>query len=573
MLLPLEKVVVWKARATPGERIIPAHLKLAILSRGRILVPAANVKWLLELAVQNGATWPQRLQADLAQIIPKVPVTIELFFNQRPTMTEDQIDTTLQAYLALRHKQHLPQCHLLLFAWGTNAKRRQLEQLLGVDFTRLYSRPRVRVGPNEDHRYILLAYACLPAQITRFIAPEPKTPVAPPPPTQRMPPLAGLTSVTTERNLRKGPTTSSESLGEQTGHAIGVRVLDKAEKDDFVWYQIELGSDLAVKQGGKPAVLPAGTVCWLVNDGLDYVAAPWDFFRHQLIQFENENAQLSLDDRITKLRQISHRKNIPFDVVIGTGPGSVYLDDRQFDPRDWQILKDYQAVRAPDGRIVDLHHLVVGLDVLHRQERGVTFSTIFIGTNYAAATWSGDLGSAAAEMTLKQGKLWEKRNPKATFSERADYYMRTRAAEWDLLGDLDAWGITALRTPERPTIDALVASYYENTTPGGQRTLVEVRRQSVELFLAHYGFTYEYARDISDYPVLPKQSTPARRIRSETDLFGRMWLFFREPIRLASRDENKKRPAGQDVAAMAQQFLFWLEYAAIEHGAEVAATP
>jgi hypothetical protein len=138
---------------------------------------------------------------------------------------------------------------------------------------------------------------------------------------------------------------------------------------------------------------------------------------------------------------------------------------------------------------------------------------------------------------------------------------------------VDAWGINASRTPERPTIDALVASYYENTTPGGQRTLVAARKESLELFLTHYGFAYEYARDIVNYPVFTKQSKPVRRVLSEIMSFGQTWLLGRQPLRLASRNESAKRPASQDVAAMLQLFLYWLEYATIEHGAEVVAIP
>jgi hypothetical protein len=384
-----------------------------------------------------------------------------------------------------------------------------------------------------------------------------------------LPPLEGLTSVSAERNLRTDPRTDAKSLGEQIGHSISVLVLDKAEGEKFLWFQIELLSPLSVNQGGKPAVLPKGTQCWVVSDGLDQVTAPWDFFRYQLIQLEKDQGALGLDDRITKLRQMSHSRKVPFDAVIETKPGSVYLEDLPFVPKKWQLLRDYQAVRAPDGRIVDVHHLLVGLDVLHRPERDVVYLTFPIGTNYAAATWAGDLGAGAADMTLRFGVNWEKRNPRATAAERADYYFSTRAAEWDLLADVDAWGIQALRTPNSQTIDALLATYYQETTPGGFRTLTVGRRGALERFLAHYGFTYEYAK--ARYPALTKQSDPVRRVLRAIELFGRIWLFNRDPARLTSRDESKKRPAPEDVTAMTTLFLYWLEYQTIENGAEVVA--
>jgi hypothetical protein len=60
-------------------------------------------------------------------------------------------------------------------------------------------------------------------------------------------------------------------------------------------------------------------------------------------------------------------------------------------------------------------------------------------------------------------------------------------------------------------------------------------------------------------------------MRNEIILFGRICIFSREPYHLAWRDEEQKRRAGQDVSAMTLQFLDWLEYTAIESGAEVVA--
>jgi hypothetical protein len=229
---PLDNVVVWNQRVTPGNRVIPPHLKLAILSRGRIALPPQNIKWMLDEAVDRGSTWPTRLPADLATLFPELPVTIELFLNQRPAMTLDEINQTLTAYLSLRRQRHLPECFRLLFSWQSHGKRQTLERNLDVDFRRLYARARV-LPPREDtSRYILVVYVCFPPKLARFIAPEQRQLPGPPPVlAQQKPPLDGRTSRNAERHLRDAPTTSANSLGEQVGHYIPVRVLDKAEWD------------------------------------------------------------------------------------------------------------------------------------------------------------------------------------------------------------------------------------------------------------------------------------------------------------------------------------------------------
>lgn len=298
------------------------------------------------------------------------------------------------------------------------------------------------------------------------------------------------------------------------------------------------------------------------------IAAPWDFFRYQLDQLEQENQSLPLPQRITLLRQMSHVKRTPFDTVIGTKPGRVYKDMLPFVAGRWQLFGDYDATRAPDGRLVDVHHLLVGLDVLGRPETPAYYLSIHVGTNHAAATWAGDVGSGAADMTQRADRYWERRQTRAEV-ERAEYYFNTRASERDLLADVDAWGIHALRRPDISTIDGMLALYYEALTPGGQRPLIAARQDALERFLRHHGFRYELSADLARYPSLHTQAEPTRRVSAEILAFGRIWMFNRNPALLASRDEARKRPEPEDLRGMILQFLYWLEVQAIENGAEV----
>jgi hypothetical protein len=577
----LADVVAWKGRNIPGDRVIPDHLKLAILTRGRVNLPAGNIAWLVDVARVGGTGWPDRLRRDLSEITPQVHVVVELFSNQRPEMRSPEITEVFTGYLALRRQRHYHR-HILLFRWLPHTGQRELEDKLGLDISLLFRKARVRAQPARPDRFLLLVYACLPDAIERYVAPV--RPQPPPVPSTAMPPLEGLTSPSTAKNLRDEPSESAKSFGEQVGAVVPVRVLEKREGDGHLWFRIELGADLDVVQNGQPAKLAAHSSCWIVGEekvspalmerlvlnkgpsrvggGLEWVAAPWDFFRHQLREFESANASLGLDDRITKLRQMSHPRGTPFDAVIGSRAGTDYLDTQPFVPDRWQLLKDYQAVRAPDGRLVDLHHLLVGLDVLRRPEiLSKEFATLDIGSNWGAATWAGDLGAGASDMKWRAAKEWEKRRQR-DFATRARYYFETRAGDHDLIADLDAWGIHALRSPDRTTIDDLVASYYGHTVPDGLGTVTSARRDGLRRFLAHYGFTYDLATDYQNYPAMPRQRKPRARVRSEIFRFARIWSLRSKPLEGGAVDESA-------VDAMTLQFLYWLEYQTIENGASV----
>jgi hypothetical protein len=229
--------------------------------------------------------------------------------------------------------------------------------------------------------------------------------------------------------------------------------------------------------------------------------------------------------------------------------------------------RDYQAFVAPDGRWVDLQHVMMGLDVLSRKEVAADYNTQPMGTNYAATTWAGDTGSAATEATMhRDNTTWERWNPSASETDRIQFYFKTRASDDDLLGDLDPWGMQHLfgHTDITDKIDILLASYYEDTktNKGGLRTLIAQRRFALERFLHHYGFTYDPDTDRPNFPALRSQNKPVERILRETQLFAKAWLLFRGGMRW-----RKEEP--QFVHEITDLFLYWLEYETIENGAIV----
>ena len=90
-MIALSHVVAWKPRVGPVRRVIPSHLKLAILTRGWAFVPADRMSYFLDVARREGATWPDHLSGPLTEIGSTFPVTVELFFRQRDSMTEAEI--------------------------------------------------------------------------------------------------------------------------------------------------------------------------------------------------------------------------------------------------------------------------------------------------------------------------------------------------------------------------------------------------------------------------------------------------------------------------------------------------
>ncbi len=573
--LTWDEVTTWKDRVDPDRRVIPPHLKLAILSRGRVQLAVKRMSFFLDVARAGGATWPDRLKAGLDVVASEYPLTIELFLNRRLTMTPAEIREAIQGYLVIRRETELKGCWQLLYTVVPISDRKMIETKTDVEISELFRKPRVVVRPSDDpYQYILVAYVCLPNAVAKLIGPEPKPvplPLAPPP----LAPLVARLKANTEFHLRVAPGKAEQSLGVQAGTASRVTVSLKTHVDGETWYSVTLNEPVRVAPNvgaplSKASYLEAGIVAWIVSGGVDIMAASWDRFRNDLVAFEKQNAQVSLSDRITALRQRMHSSKLPFDQIIGTSRGQFYVDTIPYDASRWQMGPDYQAIVAPDGRWVDLQHVMVGLDVLSRPEKVALYNDQPIGTNYAATTWGGDIGAAAADATLRtDADTWERWNPTASQSGRLQFYFESRAPDHDLLGDLDPWEMQHIRDTDRTigSIDDLFATYYDETTAGGTRELIASRRSAVERFLAHYGFTYNQTDDLPRYPALPRQSKPVKRIAEEIQLFAQIWMYYRNPNLLFSYDQKATRP--DFVKEMTTLFLYWLEYQAIENGASV----
>ncbi len=367
-------------------------------------------------------------------------------------------------------------------------------------------------------------------------------------------------------NIRQIAGKTSKKIGELNGTSIPLQIVDKSKVDDIFWYKVIPKKDITQKESkDKEDIISAGTNCWVTHEGVEGVV-PWNLFLQQLRRFEEQNRTLSLDNRITKLRQLAHKEDLPFDDIIGVPEGQEYLDTRIFLRSEWQILENsLQKVRVPDGSIVDIYHLMVGLDVLPKPIEEQTYLGFNIGQNYSAATWSGDIGAGAADALIGKDKTWEgKKNiPSRGKDARINYlsklqnrYYSTRAPESDLFGDIDAWGVNNLRSDQSlNSIEKLLLSYYN------KNKITTSRKTSIKLFLNHYGFT-------TNTPISPRLiSQPATATMfKQIKLFAKIWIirhqvFELDPFLYSDQDLNQWY-----VSPMTDRFLNWLEDLAKSYG-------
>jgi hypothetical protein len=383
------------------------------------------------------------------------------------------------------------------------------------------------------------------------------------------PTLTDAKTTTSFFNIRELPGEKSKVIGKLSGIATPVTVSDKAKIDNRIWYKITLKTGMSS--------LAAGTKGWVNEDGV-VATVPWTLFLTQLGAFEKANSSLSLDQRITKLRQMCHKKDLPFDSIIGVSAGSNYLDQRSFSRSEWQILEgSLQTVQVPDGSKVDIYHLLVGLDVLPRRVEHQTYWNFDVGQNYSAATWSGDIGAGAADAMLGQDKGWEKEKgiPAPGDAARTSYlvdlqdrYYTTRAPETDLLGDIDAWGVDELRSdPTLDSIEKLLVAYYGGTSVGSTAlgpssgiTVTTKRKTAIERFLKNYGFK-------TSSPLV-SQSVPANKMMEQIRLFAKMWIRNRGSIStiVAYSESDLTKWYVEPMTAL---FLTWLDTLAKANGASV----
>ena len=296
------------------------------------------------------------------------------------------------------------------------------------------------------------------------------------------------------------PSEESDLVGILPGDPLPCRVTNKvADKESgAVWYEVEFGpkaaaivaADLAEDQLMCTEV-PSSLKGW-ISGGVAPILR-YEQFIEQIRAFDKLHSEDSVASRVTLLRQMAQPGNLPFDTVIGSSAGSIHLENRAKLSHRYQLLADAQAVEVPDGSVVDMAHLFVGIDALqpgHAREQssitkyGLTFE---LGKSYAAATWAGDVGAAAADAAVGKDQDWEASHSADTASVRTHYF-ETRAPDGDLLGDIDAWGMYD-EVDEQSSVADLLEGYYGRAGRDGAETVSASRKRAFARFLGASGFT------------------------------------------------------------------------------------
>ena len=371
-------------------------------------------------------------------------------------------------------------------------------------------------------------------------------------------------------NLRARPSTSGAIIGKLRFAQMPVSVIGKGKSGDINWNKIRFknAADYArVIDGYDTPDSAKGMVAnqdaWVTGDALGtYV--PWDVFMSQLHAFDIFTYDKSLSEKITLLRQMAHPEALPFDEVIGTDAGNFYEDDRNDSHALFQLMKEGKAIQTPNGEVIDIYHFIVGLDAYpearQHEKASVTKYLLFgngdVGISDAAATWSGDLGAAAADCLLESSGEVEKhldseagKGKEAADSDRLDYYYRSRAPEADLLGDIDAWGAMQDVDVDSPALSVTeVINNYYGAQRRGKGAFQNNRKEAFTKFMARYGLTADGGTVIND----------ANRaiLTVQIQKFGVSWVQNREKSQWPSYDEARLLEYSR---GMADRFLKFID--------------
>lgn len=124
------------------------------------------------------------------------------------------------------------------------------------------------------------------------------------------------------------------------------------------------------------------------------------------------------------------------------GPNVLDFVDRRprLDGAPPQLVRpgDLQEVRMHDGELVDVGHVLAGLDAINHPGPVAPLGLYAMARNVDAVTWGGDLGSVLAEV-LFQGARRERALTDAELQEQIDLC----APPQDMLGNVDAYAIGA----------------------------------------------------------------------------------------------------------------------------------
>jgi|GEM_PF-4009130 len=383
-------------------------------------------------------------------------------------------------------------------------------------------------------------------------------------------------------NLRSRPVThSSTFLGELDGGNYPVTISGKKIQDGFTWYKATFKDPSTFKKLLSPKVqinkdnlqAKEGHYAWISAKGLDLHVSYAQFLR-QLKGWEKANSKLTVKQRITKLRQMGHDSGLPFGTVIGKDQGKYFQDHRPDFSDLHTIIGKAQGVVMPDGKKVDMYHLIVGLDVLEKDNPRRNQQTVYsydIGENYAAATWAGDIGAGVSDMIMMEGSSKseyeqdfikkkadhkKKKRPYDITDQRRKYYYNSRAPEADLLADIDSWvAASFVGDKGMNSISTIVERFYGGVSDKTGQTVKKNRTKAIENFLRNYNF-----RKVDG---LLSQSDPVKRMTDQVYKFSKIWAI--KTTWIPTSGIWNYAALFKESKNMTKMFIIWLEKLAKQH--------
>jgi len=458
----------------------------------------------------------------------------------------------------------------------------------------------------------------------------------PPPP--ELPPLRGAITEASGFFVREAPGGEEQILGKLDYTAYDVTVLEAREIPkygppvDDLWFRVRfaprdfervvteyeavlIAGELDPATEDEPSGLEKielhtaaiaahqGTEAWIGQAAFAVVATPWDHFLDLLADFELEHAGDDVLTRLSRLRQMGENADVSANDAAGSGDDvedPINRSERPHDPDRWSLLFESKQVELPDGEVIDIHHFLLGVEGLiddgrRSEDRTVQASygplwvNLRIGESYSALTWSGDIGAAVGDMVRHESADWEAAKPRQP-DEILEFYLRTRAPEFDLLPDIDAWGAyelmphrdgTAPGSPTATSLTELVTWVYGPPgpwTPEHDESRAGFRANGIRELLTHYGFT--------DASGLLMQVAAGERMEEQVRIFSPTWFTMQalkallkkvpkgdvsegSPWPNAAEEAELELTSGQ----MTPLFLDWLARLAEQHDVDLTAPP
>jgi hypothetical protein len=388
------------------------------------------------------------------------------------------------------------------------------------------------------------------------------------------------------------------------GTPVNFRVLGKkrlVNDDNPMWYLVELADQILYnsQEGGRP--MRKGETGWIVAQGIS-VGAMWSTYIEDLAellkQTLHDHPNIDLNTAITYLRQASHTSDVPFDDLIGRGHnnGAKYTNTLPYvagqSVQDGhggtaetkiQLFKDYRLVQLSNGDLLDMQHILVGLDVLLNQVinqsipfriLGVTVATLDVGGNVDAATWSGDIGAAVADYVVHHKQDTEdewtasarKQNPKWTAtaleSERKkfflDFYYRSVCPDSDMYPDIYSFGLHAIKSERLNGGNGTQAGLIIPLLSNLNSNITLIAAKSFREFFRYYTVNYSVPITMS-----PRTMPPDDYFYYSIDVFSiAFWTVRKLEQNLAAILLGPDRDALASVSRLyTRRFVDWLEAA------------